>query len=125
MKKHGRKPVAVEWQGRLTTYDELAREYGICRSTLNGRLREGWSLERSLTTPVRKWAGIEHGAEMQPRENALPDVDAALERAVQFELAPPWERHPQPIDPRDVVYRPAPGTAERSGIYTSASGGGA
>jgi hypothetical protein len=33
----------------------LAEEYNICRSTLENRLRRGWTIEKALNTPVKKY----------------------------------------------------------------------
>jgi len=43
-----------EYKGQSKTLTEWARGLGTSRSTLETRLRNGWSLERSLTTPLVK-----------------------------------------------------------------------
>ena len=40
---------------------------------------------------------------INPRDSQ--EADAYLRAAVAFEVAPPWERHPEPWDPRDIAPR--------------------
>lgn len=44
----------IEHNGASTPVSVLARTYGIDRQTLKQRLRNGWSAERALSTPVDK-----------------------------------------------------------------------
>ena len=44
----------VTYQGETKCLAEWAEEVGICRRTLYYRVSCGWSIERSLTEPVRK-----------------------------------------------------------------------
>jgi len=44
----------VEWRGETRKLVELAEEYGIDNNYVHGRLNQGWSLERALTTPVKR-----------------------------------------------------------------------
>ena len=70
-----------------------------CRTCLAAeREREKARRRRPSRPPPRR----------SPRNTDAELVRAALsiEAAVAAENLPPWERHPQPIDPRDVVYRP-------------------
>lgn len=47
----------IEWQGRRQTIAQWARERGWPRAMLKDRIvRYGWSAERALTEPPRKWA---------------------------------------------------------------------
>jgi len=46
-----RKSVHVTYDGRTMIASDWAREVGLPPTTLTGRLREGWSVERALTTP--------------------------------------------------------------------------
>lgn len=41
----------LDYRGRVATLAQHAREAGLDRSVLRGRLRIGWSLERALTEP--------------------------------------------------------------------------
>jgi hypothetical protein len=42
----------LTWQGRTQCLTEWAEELGIKRNTLTERLRNGWSVEETLTTPL-------------------------------------------------------------------------
>jgi hypothetical protein len=44
----------LTYQGKTQTIAQWARELGINHLTLRGRIQNGWSVERALTTPVRK-----------------------------------------------------------------------
>lgn len=45
----------LEINGEVKSVSKWAKHYGIHRCVLNNRLRRGWSLERALTTPTRKY----------------------------------------------------------------------
>lgn len=45
----------IEFRGHTKTLKEWATGAGITVNTLTMRLRRGWSVEKSLTTPLRKW----------------------------------------------------------------------
>jgi hypothetical protein len=45
----------IEYNGERLTLSEWANKFGIRQATLWGRLRDGWSVEAALRTPVRKW----------------------------------------------------------------------
>ena len=38
------------------TFGDMCLKYGIGRSTVTARLKRGWSLEKALTTPLKKQA---------------------------------------------------------------------
>jgi hypothetical protein len=42
----------IEYNGKVQTGTEWAREFGIKERTLFGRLQRGWDIHRALTTPV-------------------------------------------------------------------------
>lgn len=44
----------VEFRGEKMCLTELAEKYGISSNAAQGRLRRGWSLERTLTEPIRR-----------------------------------------------------------------------
>lgn len=44
----------IEFRGQTLTLVEWSRVLGIARSTIEARLRRGWSTELTLTTPVRR-----------------------------------------------------------------------
>lgn len=46
-------PKRVKYKGKEYTIAELARLNGMSRRTLSGRLRNGWSIEAAVETPVR------------------------------------------------------------------------
>ena len=50
--KNLRKNIHVTYNGRTMIASDWAREVGLNPNTLVGRLHEGWSLERALTTPA-------------------------------------------------------------------------
>lgn len=43
----------LTYRGARKTLSEWARELGIARESLRGRLKYGWSIEKALTTPKR------------------------------------------------------------------------
>lgn len=44
----------IEWAGRRQTLADWSREIGIKPITIHMRLKDGWTVERALTTPLRK-----------------------------------------------------------------------
>lgn len=44
----------IEFNGELLPITHLATKYKIMRTTLEQRLKRGWSIERAIKTPVRK-----------------------------------------------------------------------
>ncbi len=51
--RNKRNSVYVEYQGRRLLLMDLCTEMGLDRSAIYGRLKNGWDIERSLTTPIR------------------------------------------------------------------------
>lgn len=51
--RNTRRTVRVEWQGESRLLCDLAVEFGIGLSVVNGRLKRGWELGVALTSPVR------------------------------------------------------------------------
>ena len=49
-RRSGRPP--VEWRGQTWTYRELENETGIPADTIRMRLRNGWTVAESVSTPV-------------------------------------------------------------------------
>ena len=47
-----RSNLLITWQGRTQTAAEWARETGHDRRTLTSRIRNGWDVERAMTTPT-------------------------------------------------------------------------
>lgn len=47
--------VFIEFNGEKLTISQWARKLNIDRATLNNRLKKGWSIEKSLTTPVNSF----------------------------------------------------------------------
>lgn len=45
----------LEWNGVTKTLSEWADDLGVGRSSLRERLRDGWSVEKTLTTPVKNY----------------------------------------------------------------------
>jgi hypothetical protein len=45
----------LDFDGREQTVTEWAKELGTTAETLYRRLNRGWSVERTLTTPIRVW----------------------------------------------------------------------
>lgn len=45
----------VEFQGESLTIAEWAERYGMTTNQLGQRLRQGWHIERALTTPLRQY----------------------------------------------------------------------
>lgn len=49
--------VLLEFQGKTQTMAEWARDVGVAYKTLHNRLSAcGWSVEKALTTPTRRWS---------------------------------------------------------------------
>jgi hypothetical protein len=44
----------LEYNNKILNEDQWAREVGIDRKCLNSRIRRGWTIEKALTTPVKK-----------------------------------------------------------------------
>ena len=44
----------IEWGGKAQTLAEWSREIGVKPITIHMRLKDGWSVERALTTPLRR-----------------------------------------------------------------------
>jgi hypothetical protein len=54
--RNKRSNVVVEWNGDKKTLSEWADELGIKNETLRKRIQcAGWSVERAMTEPVRRW----------------------------------------------------------------------
>jgi hypothetical protein len=49
-----RSNIILEFNGEKKTVAQWAREVGINKDNIYDRLRLGWSVEKALTTPVRK-----------------------------------------------------------------------
>lgn len=45
--------VLLTWKGETMTLVQWGRRLGICKETMRGRLRLGWTMERVVSTPVR------------------------------------------------------------------------
>ena len=45
----------ITFDGITQTQAQWARELGISRTAMNNRLKRGWSIERALTTPLRRY----------------------------------------------------------------------
>ena len=56
-----RSNVHVEFRGERKPIAEWARQMGVSRQALRYRLRQGWSVEQALTTPVDHGNGWSHG----------------------------------------------------------------
>lgn len=56
----------IEFRGRSLTLAEWAQEIGIDMRTLHLRLKNGWSIERALTQPLRGQARKDSRSEMIP-----------------------------------------------------------
>ncbi len=54
--RNTRKNRFLEFNGEKLCVAEWAEKIGIPGDTLKMRIRNGWSVERALTTPVRDWA---------------------------------------------------------------------
>ncbi len=48
----------IKFQGKTQTLTQWAEEVGINRRTIGARLKLGWSVERTLTSPVRRKASV-------------------------------------------------------------------
>jgi hypothetical protein len=55
-KRQRRDARLIEWNGRTKTLTEWARDRGLPINLLHYRLEKGWSAERALSQPQRKWA---------------------------------------------------------------------
>lgn len=53
--------LVIEYEGRRQTLCEWAAEVGIGRATIGWRLKNGWSVERALTTQRYGWSKRWHG----------------------------------------------------------------
>ena len=47
--------VNITYRGETKTLAQWAKALGMSDSALRTRLRKGWSLEKALTTPIRRW----------------------------------------------------------------------
>ena len=54
MKATVRAKLGVEFQGQIKTWNEWADHIGVSRNALHERLKQGWPIERVLTTPRGK-----------------------------------------------------------------------
>lgn len=61
----------LELRGRVLSMAEWAEETGIPSSAIQGRLKQGWSVERALTEPNRGGAGS-RGTPLAFRGESLP-----------------------------------------------------
>lgn len=70
---------SVYWtvNGKTQTISEWAHETGIYRGTLTGRVERGWSIEKAVTTPVRK-----------PKKNK--EINKLIEKQINKE--PLWKK---------------------------------
>lgn len=51
-----RNNLVVKWRGRRWTLGEISKETGVRHHVLKLRvIRNGWSVDRAISTPVRKW----------------------------------------------------------------------
>jgi hypothetical protein len=50
--------VNIEYKGRIASIAEWAEELGLNHSTLCERLRQGWSVEKAIETPKRKYVRV-------------------------------------------------------------------
>jgi len=57
--------VTFEIEGETLTLSQIAERFGINRSSLNGRLKHGWSLEKAISTPVAKKVRIPRDERMR------------------------------------------------------------
>lgn len=53
--RNKRTNVMLEFRGETMPSSAWAERYGMHPTTLESRLRWGWSVERALTTPVNRW----------------------------------------------------------------------
>ncbi len=53
--KHTSKCHPLTYQGRTQTMNDWARELGVPHQRISKRLKRGWSVERALGQPARKW----------------------------------------------------------------------
>lgn len=44
----------ISYDGKTLTLRQWAKEMNMCNSTLSRRLKKGWSVEKSLTTPLQR-----------------------------------------------------------------------
>ena len=52
-RRNQRRSFYVEWEGRRLLLVDIASEMGLSYSAIAGRLKNGWDIERALTTPIR------------------------------------------------------------------------
>lgn len=45
----------VTYKGRTQTLSQWAKELGVRRQSLYGRIKDGWSIERAFETPLNKF----------------------------------------------------------------------
>lgn len=57
----------VEFRGQRRLLAELVEEFSVPRDTLGWRLREGWDIDRAVTTPARTKASNGEGLGYVPR----------------------------------------------------------
>lgn len=48
----------IEYRGERLNLSQFGRKYGIPQTTLSRRLIKGWSVEKALTTPLRRFGGM-------------------------------------------------------------------
>lgn len=48
----GRRSTKIEHDGQIYTVTELERMYGLSKGTISRRLKDGWSLDKALNTPM-------------------------------------------------------------------------
>jgi hypothetical protein len=62
-----RSNLVVEYQGRTMTASQWDRECGFPRSTMCLRLRNGWSVEEAINTPMMRSGPRKHGISRRVR----------------------------------------------------------
>jgi len=55
-----RNNVRIEFDGETKNIGQWASEIGLDANPLKGRLKRGWSIERALTTPAKKYKPRKH-----------------------------------------------------------------
>jgi hypothetical protein len=53
--RNKRNNILIEYKGETKCLVEFADDYNIKRTTLIGRIKKGWDIEKALTGPVRVW----------------------------------------------------------------------